>query len=154
MDTYYRGLTFKTFRTGDIINIKGLKIQPIHVDHLVPAIYGFIIYTSAGLIVYTGDFRMHGPLAQMTQGLIDRARQWSETNNAWIKALICEDTQIDKALIESEENMRQQLENLLETEGYDYFLVKYNLIDWDHFRTFVRTAKKFECGLSGTIIRS
>ncbi len=143
MDTYYRGLTFKTFRTDNIINIKGLKIEPIYVDNSVPAAYGFIIYTSARLIVYTGDFRMHGPLAQMTQDLIDRARKWSETNNTRIKALICEGTQVDKALIESEENMRRQLENLLETGGYYYFLVKYNLIDWNHLRTFVRAAEKF-----------
>lgn len=87
---------------------------------------------------------MHGPLAQMTQDLIGKARQWSKTNNAQTKALICEGTQVDKALIESEENMRWQLENLLETGGYEYFLVKYNLIDWDHFRTFVRTTEKFE----------
>jgi len=39
--------------------------------------------------------------------------------------------------------MKRQLENLLETDSYDYFLVKYNLIDWDHFRTFVRTTEKF-----------
>lgn len=51
MDTYYRGLAFKTFRTGDIINIKGLKIEPIHVDHSMTAAYGFIIYTSANPIV-------------------------------------------------------------------------------------------------------
>ncbi len=70
-------------------------------------------------------------------------KQWSVTNNAQVKVLIWEGTQIDKALIESEENMRRQLKNLLETGGYDYFLVKYNLIDWDYFRIFVRTTEKF-----------
>jgi len=70
-------------------------------------------------------------------------KQWSETNNARVKVLICEGTQVHKALIESEENMRRQLQNLLEAGDYDYFLVKYNFINWDHFRIFMRSAEKF-----------
>lgn len=30
--------------------IGSLKIEPIHVDHSVPGVYGFIIYTSTGPI--------------------------------------------------------------------------------------------------------
>lgn len=144
METYYRSLKFKTFRTGDVIDIKGLKIEPIHVDHSIPAAYGFIIYTSAGPIVYSGDFRFHGPLAYMTQDLINKARDWSKKNQSRIRALICEGTQINKASVESEKNMKRLLKTLIKTGCYDYFLVKYNLTDWDRFRTFVRTAEKYD----------
>lgn len=34
---------FRTFRTGDIIQMKDLEITPIHVDHSLPGSYGFVI---------------------------------------------------------------------------------------------------------------
>ncbi|GAH80090.1 unnamed protein product, partial [marine sediment metagenome] len=70
----YGGLNWNLFRTGDILDIKGLKIIPVHVDHSIPAAYGFIIKTSGGIVVYTGDFRMHGPLASMTQDFLDEIK--------------------------------------------------------------------------------
>ena len=86
---------------------------------------------------------MHGPLAHMTQDLIDRTREICESNNQRVKALICEGTQIEKGHMESEESMKKQLENLMSSGGYNFLFVKYNLNDWDHFRTFVRAAEKF-----------
>jgi len=66
---------FHTFRTGDILNIGSLKLEPIHVDHSAPGAYGFIIYTSDGVIVYTGDFRLHGPKAAMSMEFIQKAKE-------------------------------------------------------------------------------
>ena len=74
IDNNYAGLNWNTFRTGGIIDIKGLKIVPYHVDHSIPAAYGFIIYTSAGPVVYTGDFRMHGPLSNMTEEFLNEIK--------------------------------------------------------------------------------
>ncbi|MHA1932780.1 MAG: MBL fold metallo-hydrolase, partial [Promethearchaeota archaeon] len=56
-ENFLHGLNWIRFRTGNIINIKGLEIYPVHVDHSIPAAYGFIICTSAGIMVYSGDFR-------------------------------------------------------------------------------------------------
>ncbi|MFW9783385.1 MAG: MBL fold metallo-hydrolase, partial [Candidatus Heimdallarchaeota archaeon] len=67
LENNFKGLNWHTFRTGDTLDINGVKIVPFHVDHSIPAAYGFIIYSSAGSIVYTGDFRMHGPLSHMTE---------------------------------------------------------------------------------------
>jgi ribonuclease J len=60
-----------TFRTGDKLRIGSLEVEPIHVDHSVPGAYGFIIYTSAGPIGYTGDIRLHGTVPQMTTDFIE-----------------------------------------------------------------------------------
>ena len=43
-----------------------LEVVPYPVDHSVPFAYGFLVRTSEGTIVYTGDFRHHGPRAADT----------------------------------------------------------------------------------------
>lgn len=68
---------FNSFRTGDKIKIDNLTIEPIHVDHSVPGAYGFLIHTSGGTIVYTGDFQDHVAKPEMTQEFVDKARKLS-----------------------------------------------------------------------------
>lgn len=135
----YGGLEWKLFRTGDVLNIKGLKIIPVHVDHSIPAAYGFIIKASKCNIVYTGDFRMHGPLSAMTQ---DFLQQITKKELDKIDVLICEGTHIHRGAIESENNVEKNTEQLLLENPFDFFLVKYDRLDWDRFRTFSLIAKK------------
>ncbi|RLG90056.1 MBL fold metallo-hydrolase, partial [Candidatus Bathyarchaeota archaeon] len=80
----FEGILFHGFRTGDKIAINNVEIEPIHVDHSVPGAYGFLIHTSEGTIVYTGDFRMHGSKPQMTREFIEKAEETKPT------AVICE----------------------------------------------------------------
>jgi len=65
--------TINFFKSGDKIKVKHLVIEPIHVEHSVPGAYGFIIHTSKGPIIYTGDFRLHGPQSQMSKEFIEKA---------------------------------------------------------------------------------
>ena len=44
-------------------------------DHSIPGAYGFIIYTSSGPVVYTGDLRLHGTKPQMTREFVDIAKK-------------------------------------------------------------------------------
>jgi ribonuclease J len=64
---------YKTFRTGKTIQIGSLEIEPVHVDHSIPAAYGFIIHTSKGTVAYSGDLRTHGPLCSMTWEFAEKA---------------------------------------------------------------------------------
>ena len=150
-DNFLYGLKWNPFRTHDIIDIKGIKIYPVHVDHSIPAAYGFVINTSAGLVVYSGDFRMHGPLRKMTTDLITKCKEVASNDNQKefnadnqskkVIALICEGTFIHKGSIESENLVKNQLEELFKDVVFDYFIVKYQRTDWDRFRTFVKIAK-------------
>jgi len=158
MSNFYEGLKWKLFRTGDVINIKGLKIFPVHVDHSIPAAYGFIIESSAGIIVYSGDFRMHGPLSRMTEDLIEKANNIVQLNQRdegekdkkfkeypdRIRAVLCEGTQINRGAIESEQSVENELVKLMKKNVFDYYLIKYNRLDWDRFRNFENIAKEFE----------
>ncbi len=152
----FNGLNWQTFRTGDIINIKGMKIIPFHVDHSVPGAYGFIIYTSAGPVVYTGDFRRHGPLSNMTEEFLNETKTHStiltkgeidkeqkDLISEGTKVLICDGTKIHKGIVESEQRVEENLEKLFANNPFDFILVKYDRIDWDRFRTFSLMAKKY-----------
>lgn len=143
-ENFYYGLDWQCFRTGVNKVIKGMEVIPVHVDHSIPAAYGFIFCTSEGLVIYTGDFRMHGPLSNMTDDFIEKVKECTlNKSNNQVYALICEGTFIHKGSIESEEDVKKQLETLFESITFDYFVVKYNRTDWDRFRTFVNIAKKF-----------
>ncbi len=81
-----------TFRTKDKIQIKDLTIEPVHVDHSLPGSYGFIIHTSKGPVVYTGDFRLHGRKKSLTEDFIKKAEKEQPV------VMICEGTRIKEPM--------------------------------------------------------
>jgi ribonuclease J len=125
----------ETFRTGDKFNIGTLEIEPIHVDHSVPGAYGFIIYTSEGPVVYTGDIRLHGTKSQMTRDFIAKAKEVKPI------ALLVEGTRIgEKERDESEELVYRESSRIV--SGTDrLILVDFNFKDVDRLRTFYNIAK-------------
>ena len=124
------------FRTGDKFKIGSLEIEPIHVDHSVPGAYGFIIYTSDGPVVYTGDIRLHGTHPEMTKEFIEKAKQVKPI------ALITEGTRItDKEREESEPLVYKQSSKIV-SETDRLVFVDFNFKDVDRLRTFYNIAKE------------
>lgn len=125
------------FRTGDRFTIGSMEIEPIHVDHSVPGAYGFIIHTSAGPVVYTGDIRLHGTNPQMTRDFIDKAKEVKPI------ALIAEGTRIgDTADVqESEERVYKESHDIVSNTSQLVF-ADFNFKDMDRARTFYRIAKE------------
>ena len=126
---------FKTFRTGDKIRIDSLEIEPIHTDHSVPGAYGFIIHTTEGAVVYTGDLRMHGTHAHMTDDFIEASK------DAKPIAMIAEGTRIDIGKTdESEEKVyKESKQELLNNKKLS--IVDFNFKDVDRFTTFYKISK-------------
>lgn len=129
---------FHTFHTGDKLHIDSLEIEPIHVDHSLPGAYGFIIWTSEGPVVYTGDLRMHGYKSEMTIDFMKRAEEVQPL------AMITEGTRVDvKKTEESEANVYSESKSeVLKNAGLT--IVDFNFKDVDRFRTFYNITQNTE----------
>ncbi|MFQ5980310.1 MAG: MBL fold metallo-hydrolase [Candidatus Heimdallarchaeota archaeon] len=125
----------RTFRTGDALEIAdSFHIQPIHVDHSVPGAYGFIIDVAGITIAYTGDLRLHGPRADMTQDFAYAA------NKHGIDVLLCEGTRINESDRISEKKVRHTAnQKVQETSGL--VLANFPQRDIDRLRTFWQIAR-------------
>ena len=128
-------ITFKPFRTGDSIAIDHLKIEPIHVDHSVPGAYGFIIHTTNGAVVYTGDFRAHGAKPEMTSDFVEKAKEAEPV------AVVTEATNMTGATVSSESEVENKLNSIVgQADGI--VLADFAYTDVDRFNSFYRIAKK------------
>ena len=124
------------FKSGDKIKIKHLEITPIHVEHSVPGAYGFIIKTSKGNIVYTGDFRMHGPRADLTKEFIAKAKSSKPI------ALLCEGTRMSSEVEHNytEEEVERKVNEITKASKgtvFGYFAMS----NVDRFMSFYKAAK-------------
>jgi len=129
------GLRFETFRTGSKIRLGSIEVEPIHVDHSVPAAYGFIVHTSEGTLVYTGDLRVHGPKSRMTDDFIERARQ------AKADALLAEGTNLIGATLTTEAEVQSKISSVVKASS-KLVLADFSNVDVDRFRTFYNVAKE------------
>jgi len=128
---------YRTFRTGDKIEVGGLVVEPVHVDHSIPAAYGFLIHTSEGAIVYTGDLRAHGPRKDMTEEFADKARESEPV------ATICEGTRMvekEKRKNYSEHEVEKLSDKVVSSTDKIVFVTRYSR-DMDRFRSFYNVAK-------------
>ncbi|MCW4020077.1 MAG: MBL fold metallo-hydrolase, partial [Candidatus Bathyarchaeota archaeon] len=101
-------LSFRTFRTGDKIQLDDVEIEPIHVDHSVPGAYGFIIRTSSGMLVYTGDFRRHGSKPGLTEDFLEK------TADAEPEVVITEHTNMASVEVSSETEVNEKLNRIVQ----------------------------------------
>ena len=61
---------WRSFVDRQPVRVGRIEVVPYPVDHSVPFAYGFLVRTSGGTLVYTGDFRHHGPRAPDTHAFI------------------------------------------------------------------------------------
>jgi ribonuclease J len=128
----------RKFRTGHRIKVDGVTVEPVHVDHSIPAAYGFVIHTSEGSVVYTGDLRMHGPRRDLTEDFMEKAKSCEPV------ALICEGTRMvekEKRKNYSEGQVKRLSHEVISSTDKLVFAMRYSR-DLDRFRSFYRVAKK------------
>jgi len=115
--------------------VDNVEVEPIHVDHSIPGAYGFIVYTSEGTVVYTGDFRVHGAKPEMTVDFVEKAREADPV------AAITEATNMIGASVSSEREVEEKLDNIVrQSDGI--VLANFASTDIDRINSFHRIAKK------------
>ena len=128
-------LWFETFRTGRKIRLGELEVVPFHVDHSIPGAYALLIHTTRGLIVYTGDLRLHGSYSRRMR------RQFWETLEEPVEALICEGTNVGEVhTVLTEGDVRRLGERYVRASS-GLVLVNLSPLDVDRLRTFHRIAE-------------
>lgn len=128
-------IEFSAFRTGKKIVIDNLVIEPYHVDHSVPGAYGFVIHTSNGAIVYTGDFREHGAKPEMTSDFVENAEKAEPI------AIVTEATNMTGATVSSETEVERKL-NRVVAYANGIVLTEFSFSDVDRLNSFYHIAKK------------
>lgn len=129
--------TINEFHSGDRIRFQELVVEPVHVEHSVPGAYGFIVNTSRGPVVYTGDLRMHGPRSDMTREFLRKAAK------ARPRALLIEGTNMtaDPEHNFTEEQVMAKVNSIVSKSRGTVFTF-FPQTNVDRFMTFYQSAVK------------
>jgi ribonuclease J len=64
-----------TFESGVETQIGDFRVKRFDVDHSIPGASAFVVYTEAGAVGYTGDFRFHGQFGKLSEGFLDSIKE-------------------------------------------------------------------------------
>ena len=132
---------YRCFRTGEKFNVGCVEVEPIHVDHSIPGAYGYILHTSEGAVVYTGDLRAHGTRADMTEEFLKAA------SSVEPMAMVSEGTRMartEKRRNLSEPEVLDGVRKVCQNSGGMPVLFTHGPRDMDRLRTFYSAS--VECG--------
>jgi ribonuclease J len=134
-ETDISGLGFQTFRTGTKIRVRDIEVEPYHVDHSTPGAYGYVIHTSEGAIIYTGDFRTHGSKPHLTEDFVEASKKVRPI------LMMSEATNIVGGDIADESEVKTKVGKIVDGSN-KLVLADFSYTDVDRLRTFHEIAKR------------
>jgi len=124
----------KVFEYGKKYSIGSLEVVPYEVDHSLPGATAYLIHTSEGTILYTGDFRFHGYKTMATERMVEAA---SEED---IAVLITEGTRVNEITGNTEEGVFKSAREFISTVP-GLVAVNFPARDLARLKTFHRIAQ-------------
>ena len=128
---------YQPFEFGKSFKIKHLTIEPFRVDHSLSGATGYVIHTSSGTVVYTGDFRFHGRREKETTEFMQACKQ------AKPDLLIIEGTRIDEGSSKTETDVEDEICNI-STNAKGLSVCNWSVRDTDRMLSFLNAAKKMD----------
>ena len=125
---------------SDPFNVGELAVDALQVSHSLEGATAYILETSAGSVVYTGDFRFHGYKGDLTQAFMERAADYDPI------ALICEGTRISETLTDSELTVKEVAKKRVEKTD-NLVIVNFPVRDTDRMQSFFQVAKETDRAL-------
>jgi len=123
-------ITFgKKFRVGTI------EIIPYEVDHSLPGASAFLIHTSQGTILYTGDYRFHGYRKEATKDMVEAA------SKEVIDVIITEGTRVSEQKGNTETDVFTRVSELVR-DTKQLTVVNFPARDMARMKTFYMVAQE------------
>ena len=126
---------FNLFKFGEKFTIDGIEIIPFNVDHSLPGATGYIIHTSSGTLVYTGDFSFHGRRGKKTEEFMEACKE------AKPDVLIIEGTRVDEESSRKEVDLEDDV-SAIATKSKGLTVCNWPVRDNDRMISFLNSAKR------------
>ena len=125
----------EVFEYGKKFNIGSLEIIPYRVDHSLPGAVGYIIHTSKGAVIYTGDLRFHGRHDVWSHSFVEQAAKTEPV------AMISEGTRIKEKKEDEKTEDYVQKESTKHIKGKPGIAIaNFPIRDTERLLTFYNTA--------------
>jgi ribonuclease J len=128
---------FNLFKFGKKFKIDNIEIIPYNVDHSLPGATAFIIHTSSGTIVYTGDFRFHGRREEKTVEFVEACEKTKPD------VLITEGTRIDEESSRKESDVEDEVSTIT-SKSKGLTVCNWPVRDTDRLLSFLNSAKRID----------
>ena len=117
-----------------------IEAEALPVSHSLEGATAYILHTSAGPVVYTGDFRFHSYKGDATRRFVERAAEVEPV------AMICEGTRVNSTQADSEERVKEVAkERVDKTNGL--VVANFPVRDTDRMQSFFQVAKQTDRAL-------
>ena len=132
------------FESRRSFHVGPIEIIAYEVDHSLPGATAFLIHTTKGTILYTGDFRFHGYKQQDTERMVEEAAEED------IAACVIEGTNVEETAGPTEENVLKKAGAKVE-DTENLVIVNFPPRDLARLRTFHNICKQTNRKLALTL---
>lgn len=128
---------YEPFKFNEGFQIDDVEVEPFRVDHSLSGATGYIIHTSSGTIVYTGDFRFHGRREKETIEFMEACK------HAEPDLLIIEGTRVKEVSSKKESKVEDEIRSI-SSKATGLSVCNWSVRDTDRMLSFLNAAKKLD----------